>query len=311
MIIFYLFVGLLIIPVLFLFFRRDNVVAIEDLKDEMETSTSSYFDFHKLRCHYTDVGSGEVIVLIHGLGDSFRIFDEFVEELRPNYRVIRFDLPGFGLSGVPNSSQIDNELIDYYASCFNAFIQEMDLEKFHLMGNSIGGWVSWHWASQHNDKLQTLTLLASAGFEMDRVKKNITQGILEHLPKFLLDKGMPVSVAKFNLQSCIYNKSKIKTQHIRNNYRMINKRGTLRFMFSLLESQAQPRLDQLAAITCPTLIVWGDRDRIIPVSHAQMFNDAMSNSELVIYSKCGHYPQIEFNKELLKDWANFRSKALT
>ena len=305
MIVLSIFLSIFFLLFLLLLMRKDHTVSIEELREEMSISRSSFFEFNKVRCHYTDEGVGEVVIMIHGLGDSFRIFDDFASEVVKHYRVIRLDLPGFGLSDVPSQNQVGGELIDFYARCFSAFLKELDIDQLHLIGNSLGGWVSWHWASNHSEQLQSLTLLASAGFELERVKKNITQGVLEHIPFFLLKKGMPASFAQVNLRACIYNKDLIHPHYIRNNYRMINKRGTLQFMFELLESKVYADPGRLAAISCPVLVVWGSKDRIAPASHAKLFEEYLTKCKVVMYDKCGHYPQIERRDDLLTDWNNF------
>lgn len=305
MIILYAIIFLFVLVFLFLLLRKDNTVPIEELREEMAIAQSFFFEYQNTRCHYTDEGTGDPVVMIHGLGDSFRIFDEFAAELSKEYRVVRLDLPGFGISDVPSKKQVDGELIDFYASCLSALIDDLELDKFHLIGNSLGGWVSWHWAANHSNQLKSLTLLASAGFELDRVKKNITKGVLEHIPAFMLKRGMPKSVARFNLKACIYHDDLIKEEYVQNNYRMINKRGTLQFMFALLESSAMPVPSRMEAIACPSLVVWGNKDRIVPVSHAALFDSHLAKSEVLIYDKCGHYPQIERKDDLLKDWKTF------
>jgi pimeloyl-ACP methyl ester carboxylesterase len=209
------------------------------------------------------------------------------------------------LSEVPKGDLKTDEISSYYKNFLSCFVEELELNNFHLFGNSLGGWVAWDWTSCHNDKVKSLCLLASAGFEMDKVKKNITRGVLEWIPKILLTKGMPFAVARLNAKETIYDPQKITKQHILTNYRMLNKKGTLNFVFKLLIGSFVPETEHVRDVSTPTLIVWGKKDRIISVRHATMFNEAIPNSQKIIYPNCGHYPQLEFPELLLKDWKEF------
>ena len=288
-------------------FRKDNVNSVPATRVLGEVPSSSYFKFNDLECHYTDEGNGDVVVLIHGLGDSFKIYDGFAQELAKSYRVLRVDLPAFGLSEVPRTSLKMEDLSEFYRNFMSCFVAHLEIQDFHLFGNSLGGWVAWDWTAHNNDKVKTLCLLASAGFEMDKVKTNITKGVLELIPHSLLKKGMPFYFARMNANETIYNKDKITPKHLRNNYLMINKKGTLNFMFKLLTGSFIPEIHDVSELKVPTLIVWGENDRIIPVSHAERFHQAIHNSKLVIYPKCGHYPQIEYAQQLIKDWEAFKA----
>ena len=298
-------VVLLIIVILMFVFRKNNVNSIQGTKVLCEVPSSSYFKFNDLECHYTDEGSGDPVVLIHGLGDSFKIYDDFAKLLSKDFRVLRIDLPAFGLSELPRGDLKMEDLSAYYRNFLSCFVEELELDSFHLFGNSLGGWVAWDWTARHNEKVKSLCLLASAGFDMDKVKKNITKGILELIPTSMLKKGMPFSVARLNAKETIYDPQKITKQHILTNYRMINKKGTLDFMFKLLTGRFIPEISDVRQVKVPTLIVWGAKDKIIPASHADLFNEAISNSQKITYPNCGHYPQIEYPELLLKDWKVF------
>ncbi len=308
MILVYLLLTLILLIVILLLVRKDNVVTLTELKSKYETPSSNYFDFKGLNCHYTDDGEGEVVVLIHGLGDSFKMFDKLTPLLRKTYRVLRIDLPGFGLSEIPqNFNQIEDP-IDFYRSFVKHFVETKNLKSFHLMGNSLGGLVSWEFATHNQDRLLSLCLLASAGYEMDAVKKNITKGVLTHIPRFILKKGMPINMAKQNTAMVLNQKVNRTAPFIQTHYDMINREGVLNFFLDLVSFNEVPLTDELKSLKTPTLIAWGDRDKIVPTRHAGYFERDISNSEKLIYSNCGHYPQVEYTEQFLQDWQSFVSK---
>lgn len=285
--------------------RKDHTVPLDVTRKKYQSSASNYFDFQGLSCHYTDEGKGETILLIHGLGDSFKMYDRIVPSLKNSYRVVRLDLPGFGLSDVPKDFAGHGSPVEYYRAFMNEFVQLAQISDFHLMGNSLGGLVSWEYALKNEEKLKSLTLISSAGYDMEDVKQNITKGVLHLIPKILLKRGMPLNMAKQNVAMVIKQRKYRTKEFIETHYDMINAKGTLGYMIGLLSTETNPDTSLLKSLDVPTFIAWGENDKITPAYHAERFNADISNSTMKIYSNCGHYPQVEHTEEFLRDWTNF------
>lgn len=302
-----IFIGFIAFAIfLILFLRKDNTITLEEAKSLYKTENSHYFEFSKQQFHYVEKGKGETIVLLHGIGDSFIVFNEFGDLLAKKHQVISIDLPGFGLSEVPFYSKNNDSIIQYYRDFIDAFLKHKNISEFHLMGNSLGGLVSWDWAVNNKEySLKSLTLIASAGFEMETVRKNVSKGILDKLPKFLLKKGAPLKVSELGAATCLVNKNKVNKQYIQAHSSMLNKQGTIEFFIKLLFNSFEPEVEKLNKLAVPTLIVWGEKDLIIPSRHADLFEAKITKSKKVLYKNCGHYPQIEFAEELAEDWKVF------
>ena len=300
-----IFILLILVLFLRLLLRENHAVSLNHAREKHQLSESKYFDFHGLSCHYTDQGEGDVLIMVHGLGDSFKIFDPIVQRLSQSYRLVRVDLPGFGLSDVPKSFEPQGEPVEYYRAFMHHFTERLDVGEFHLMGNSLGGLVSWEFALQNQQKLKSLCLISSAGYEMEVVKHNISKGVLHLIPKFLLHRGMPYSMAKKNLAMVIKQRVYRTKSLIDIHYDMINTTGTLAYFIQMLSFDSNPNIKELHHLKTPTLIAWGQQDRVIPVHHAAKFAEDIPNSQTKIYSNCGHYPQVEYSNKFVEDWLSF------
>jgi len=301
-----IFVFILIVIIGIILFRKNNILSLQQAKQLNETANSHYFEFAKQHFHYVEEGEGEVVLLIHGIGDSFYVFEDLAKELSKSHRVLRIDLPGFGLSEIPNFNEIDDNIIQYFRDFLEAFLNFKDIDNFHLVGNSLGGLVAWDWAVNNtNFTLKSLCLIASAGFEMEKVRRNVSKGILDKLPNWMLKKGAPKFVSKIAANTCINDKSKIDSQLVQAHHNMINKEGTIPFFLDLLYNPFQPEISKLENFKVPTLIVWGDKDKIIPVDHSHLFQNQILTSKVLIYKGVGHYPHIENIETFLKDYLSF------
>lgn len=308
----YIFIVIIIlvsILVLLFVFRKNNTISLAEAKKINETKHSKYFTFANQQFHYVEQGSGELVILIHGIGDSFYNYKDITPILAKKYLVVCIDLPAFGLSEVPNSITDENNVTTYYRSFIDAFLVHQNTNSLHLMGNSLGGLVAWDWAVNNTKfNLKSLSLLASAGFDMETIRKNVSRGILDKLPKFVLAKGAIKSISKLSADTCIVNKEKIKPEMLNAHYSMLNKEGTINFFIELLFNKYEPQIEKLANLDVPTLIIWGQKDKIIPVSHAYKFKSALKNGKVVLYDNVGHYPQIEKTEDLAADWFEFVNK---
>lgn len=303
--------ALVLIFVLFVVFRKDNIVELNEVVSKYETPQSHFFTWNNQKYHYTLQGSGtDTIVMVHGFGGSFRNFTEIAKILEKDYTIFRIDLPGFGISEVPNTIKDDEkDMMVFHQEYFDALSESIHLDSFHLIGNSMGGLISWYLASQ-NPKIKSLTLLNSAGYGMDEVRKTTTGWMTGKMGKWLLKKGVPLSKAKSNAEKCFYDETKATEEGYTANYYMNNKKGTLDWMIKLAVSGALPDTNLIKTIAVPTLIIWGENDKIVPANHADKFKRDIKGAELIIYPNCGHIPQIEIPEILAADWLKFVNKQI-
>jgi triacylglycerol lipase len=259
------------------------------------------------RIVYSDGGAGEPLLLLHGLGASRSTFDMVAAQLVGRYRVLVPDLPGFGESGLAADGDYG---IDAQVAWVERFVEHVGLGKFHLGGNSMGGWIAAAYAAKHPDKVQSLWLLAAAGtgemLETEAVKARQERGaylllsrtiaefdaMLERvfyrappLPLALRWAGARLSASKFDLHSKIFDQ--------------------------LLDRGEDYRLEpHLPRIMAPTLLVWGEHDTIVPLSVMERFAALVPKAEPLLMPEVGHVPQMEAPKQVAADYLLFRDNLI-
>lgn len=300
---------LVLIPTAIFLLRKDNILSLEEARELCATPNSNYYTWRDLEIHYVDVGKGdETVVLLHGFGGSHKNFRDFTLELQDNYRVVAIDLPAFGLSEVPPLDIPNDDLFELYQSFLVDAITILGIGKHHLVGNSLGGWISWDYATKQDTNLLSLTLLNSAGFGLGESKEKVSKWMTGGFTRAILKKGVPYSMPESNAKRCLWDDSKLNPDMVMFNYYMINKEGTFPFMFKMMEVNTMPDTASLTKIIAPTLIVWGDADEVVPVENADKFEDAIATNEKIIYPDCGHIPQVEYPKMVASDWKKFVDK---
>ena len=151
---------IILIPI-FIYFRWD--IPVEELKKKYTNEASEFVEVQGMQVHYRDEGEGDVIVLLHGTGASLHTWEPWTRELKKFYRVIRLDLPAYGLTGPHPEGKYQ---MDNYVAFLQEFLQKKDIQKFCLGGNSFGGGVSWEYALKYPDEVEKLILVDASGYPL-------------------------------------------------------------------------------------------------------------------------------------------------
>ena len=174
------------------FLNITSDIPLEDLKTEFKKKNSRFLEVDGTLVHYVDEGEGIPIILLHGTGSSLHTWDLWAERLKNKYRVLRITLPGFGLSG----PRFDKKYkIKDYVNLLENFVEKIGVEKFHLVGNSLGGSIAWLYSSFYDKKVSKLVLINSSGFELDEVPFVIKIARNNYL-NFLIKKTSPEFLIK-------------------------------------------------------------------------------------------------------------------
>jgi pimeloyl-ACP methyl ester carboxylesterase len=238
------------------------------------------------------------VLLIHGMGCSCLEWSENIEFLAENATVIAVDMLGFGQSDKPKK-------FDYsprnQAITLIKFLQQLQINQVHLVGNSFGGRVALEMALELGEQAKSLTLVASGGGATD-----VPLGMrLLSLPIIgeLLNKPNQAR-HQIGWESVFINKSKISQERIDEKYSDALLPGaqasTLATLRSMIDIHGFKKKDiaqlhqRIKELEIRTLIVWGDADPLLPVHHAQKFQALLQNSTQHIFKACGHAPQIEY-----------------
>ena len=248
---------------------------------------------------YAEGGVGDTIIMLHGFGGSKDNWLWFAKYFTPNYRVIIPDLPGFGESSKPQDAKYN---IMSQVERLNLFVKELNLTKFHIVGNSMGGNIAGNYAADFPEMVNTLALFDSVGVNAP-IKNEYSllweKGIHPLIVKDVKDYDRFLEfVWKKPPQMPSFIKQYLAKQAVAAGS-LNNKIGNDVWTDGLiLESK-------LNKITVPTLIVWGDSDKIIHISSVQIFKKNIKNSQSAIIKECGHVPMMEKPQETASIYQDF------
>ena len=284
-----------------------NDIDLNELKDKYAYPSSSFISIDGINVHYRDVGKGEAILLIHGTGASLHTWEKWIDILSPGYRVISFDLPGFGLTG-PDPNH--NYQISRYTVILDSLMVKLKVDSFHIAGNSLGGLVAWRYTTQFPQKILTLNLIDAAGLPQPGKKPPFIFQLAK-LPVLstLMQKVTPKSIIK-NSMLDVYKNDQLVTEKLIDRYFELSLREGNRTAFVKRMSQLNEKLDinDLKRITAPVLIQWGKDDRWIPLAKGYEFKKIIPKAELKIYDS-GHVPMEENPMETVEDYMRFLKKS--
>ncbi|BBX47529.1 alpha/beta fold hydrolase [Mycobacterium cookii] len=261
-------------------------------------SEMRYLDLHGERVAYRDAGSGEALLLIHGMAGSSATWRAVIPELSKKYRVLAPDLLGHGESTKPRG--------DYSLGAFAASLRDLldalDISRATVVGQSLGGGVAMQFTYQHREYCQRLALISSGGLGPD----------LNWILRFLSAPGaellLPVVAPKPVLT--VGNKlgSWLKSAGVEapratemwSAYSSLADQQTRQAFLRTLRSVVDYRGQAVSALGkihvshgLPTLLIWGEEDKIIPVAHGHAAHDAVPGSRLEVLAGVGHFPHVE------------------
>lgn len=271
-------------------------IPVERLKTRWTSNESIFVTIESLSLHVMDEGPKDVtaspIVLIHGTGASLHTWNGWVDALKQERRVIRFDLPGFGLTGPEPEN---NYTIERYTDYVIALLDKLKVERAVLAGNSLGGYIAWATAIRYPDKVDSLVLIDASGYPYDAESVPLAFKLSQNkLAKTLLKNFLPKFIIRKSIEN-VYGSPDLVTDQLVNRYYELSLREGNRAAIKerFVQTKPGPLIAKLAALQIPTLILWGKKDKLIPVKFAQQFNEDIPNSQLVIFDELGHVPHEE------------------
>src|SRR5690625_2659656 len=261
---------------------------------------------------YADQGSGEqTLILIHGLGSYLRAWENNIEALSENYRVIAVDLPGYGKSSKGNYEFS----MTYYAGVLKEISEVLELKNVVLVGHSMGGQIALTAALQYPQWVEKMVLVAPAGFE------KFNKGEREWFRNVMaLDavKYTTVEQIRTNLSYNFYNMPEEAEFMFTDRVAMRGTPGFDGYCYAVSESVKgmvdQPIYEFLPEIKQPTLVIFGENDNLIPnrflnggktEKYVRDGVGQMPNAELIMLSKTGHFAQFETSEKVNSEIKNF------
>jgi triacylglycerol lipase len=254
------------------------------------------------RIAYLDGGRGEPLVLVHGIGADKSNFAPVAPWLRGLGRIIALDLPGFGESSKPPDADYS---IEAQAERLGQFLDALALSRVHLGGSSMGGAIVLAFALRHPERVASLWLLAPAGVgnaaESEMFRRHREHG---EFPLFAATRAQYVEVMRicFTRPPFVpYSVLEMFAAAATRNYALHTR------IFRELVARPFTLEQEVAGLATPALIVWGDEDRVLDVSAAEVLQHALPNGRLVRMPRIGHLPMLEVPRQTAADYRAFRA----
>lgn len=239
-------------------------------------------------------GDLPALVLVHGLANSIEIWDRVAPRLEQRFRVISFDLPGFGAASRPDAAYD----AAFFADQLRALLDTIGLARAHLVGSSLGASVIVRLADRSLDRIDRMVLAAPGGFGR-RTHPLMRLPALPLIGDYL---GRPTSFNNaLTLKLAIHDPADITPELLEwtNRYAAIpgSERSFVRTLQSgvgVFGSKDRKGVARIAArLDRPALVVWGRQDRVFPPAYAHQAAALLPRSTLCLIDHCGHYPQWE------------------
>ena len=278
-------------------------IPVSTLKKTYANEHSKFIAIDGMEVHYRDEGYGQPIILIHGTGASLHTWDNWTEELKKTFRVIRLDLPAYGLTGPHPENKYT---IPYYSDFLNKFVDSLKVNNFILAGNSLGGSIAWYYVTENEEKVVLLSLLNSGGFfSQDKGSPLVFELARAPVIKDILRYVTPRFFIKNTLKEVYHDESKLTDKKIDTYRDLILREDNREAFIYRSKNKSVNYTDRLNEIKIPTQILWGDNDAWIPVENAKLFAEKIPNVKVDIMKDTGHIPMEERPEESLKLFVDF------
>lgn len=271
---------------------------LAQLKARWATPPSQFIEVEGLQVHLRDEGPRSdpaPIVLVHGTSASLHTWEGWAAELRKTRRVIRFDLPGFGLTGPNANNDYSREV---YVRFVGALMDRLGVQRFVIGGNSLGGDVAWTVAHAYPQRVQRLILVDAAGYPLESLSVPLgfriagtpaLRGIMANI--------LPPGLMAQSMRNVYGDPARVTPELVALYTDMARREGNRQALGAALHQRLAQRdtgrEQDIKALRLPTLILWGGQDRLIPPVYAQRFAADIAGSKLVMFEQLGHVPQEE------------------
>ena len=296
---------LLIVAIILMFGHRD--IPLDDLKIKYANSNSSFVAVNKMDVHFRDEGVQTdtiPIVLIHGTGASLHTFNAWSDRLKKSHRVIRMDLPAYGLTGpFPD----ENYTMANYTAFLKDFLIALNIKQCVLAGNSLGGAIAWNFTLEQPSMVTKLILIDASGYPI--VSKSVpiafnlaTIPVINKLLTFIT----PRFLVRSSVENVYFDSSKVTDLVVERYFNLTLRSGNRKaFVDRLKIPKDTSTYKNIKYIQQPTLILWGTQDLLIPIENAYKFKEDIPNNTLVILENTGHTPMEESPLESLAPVISF------
>jgi pimeloyl-ACP methyl ester carboxylesterase len=287
--------GLSILLFVGLVWGYQSDIKVGELKKKYANAESEFMELDGMQVHYRDEGNPQdnvPTVLIHGTGSNLLTWDGWTEAFTAkNERVIRLDLPAYGLTG-PNADH--NYTLTYYADFLHRFLEKLGVKNADIGGNSLGGGIAWLYAATYPQAVSNLILVDAAGYPVAHsdqplafklAKIPVINNFVKYItPKFVIEKS---------LKNVYADDSKVTPALVDQYFDMACRVGNREAFIKRPKSVDSDLVSKVRSIKTPTLIMWGKQDGLIPFESALKFQKDLSLNQFKVFDDLGHVPHEE------------------
>ena len=256
--------------------------------------TSKYLE-GDFRIHYHEAGAGPALVLLHGSGPGVSGWSNFrgnFPVFAGQFRTVVMDMPGFGKSERP---ELDRAYHRVAADGLVRLLDGLGIDRAHLLGNSMGGYAALEFALAYPERVNRMVLMGPGGLAVNVLGPDPSEGA-RRLGEFMMAPSKAAMEAW--VDTMVANKAVVDDALIEERLANATVPGAMESAIAIFSSLGQhpepvPLFARLSRIKAPTLVTWGRDDRMLPVEGALMGFRQLPNAELHIFSRCGHWAQVE------------------
>lgn len=276
---------------------------MRELLEKYTNRFSRFLVIDGMQIHYRDEGEGEPILLLHGAFSSLHTFNDWTNVLKKNgFRIIRLDIPGFGLTG-PHPDHIYT--IPNHLRILGIFLDMLGIQHCHIAGSSMGGWLTWEFALKYPERTKKIILIDAAGFldpkSIPLPFRMAQTPFLNRVIKYAINRPMLETFVR----QVYFDQSKVTELLLDRYYDLVTRPGNPEAFLMLVNGKFKDNTPHLRQLKAQTLIIWGNDDKWLSVENAYRFHKLIPDSQLIIYKNVGHLPMEEIADISIKDVLNF------
>lgn len=268
--------------------------SVSQLSPRWASAPSQFLNVQGMQVHLRDEGPRDdpmPIVLLHGTSASLHTWDVWTRALTDKRRVIRFDLPAFGLTGPHPENDYS---IAAYVRFVGAVLDQLGIQQFVLAGNSLGGQIAWGSALAYPQRVKKLVLIDSAGYPLESTSVPIgfriarTPGL-----RVVMEHVLPRGIVQSSVRNVYGDPSKVTAELVDRYYDLTLRAGNRQALAFRMDQRLSGDEAGLKGLKLPTLVMWGAKDRLIPLDNAKRFVADIQGAQLVVFDDLGHVPHEE------------------
>lgn len=290
----------------------------EVLNRKYGVKPTHYIEVEGMDVHYRAEGPASDIlplVLLHGTSSSLFTWNSWTELLKDRHRIIRFDLPGHGLTGPHPEGDYS---VEAYMKFLESFLSKLGIKQCIIAGNSLGGEIAWRYALQNPRQVKGLILIGAAGYPVEVQRLPLFKLPLSYLwlrIPFLRELSVKFTtpgVIRRSLEFLYGDPEKVTDEMVEVYFDMTNREGNREALADRMDDFGSPGpWKKVPSIHAPTLVIWGKHDRLIPLKNGRRFHRDLPDSRLVIFPEAGHMPMEEIPRKSAEDAEKFIRTSFT